>query len=598
MKNFPHNTSLPHADMVCMYEINKDSYYYRILNTWQGCEFKTFLRLQSGADIVELAAAVTDKQTLLREMRSFTLQPLTDMHLYAVNGEPAGTNTLRLFILIAMATLLIACVNYINMVTARSASRHGEISLKKIMGAKKRQLLMQLITEAFVLFVIAVVFAVVLNMLFMPQFNQISGKELLEVWFDPDMWRIYALMLFLLVGFAGVYPAWLLASFKPAKDLQERKRIKPLLRSALIIFQFVISVALIVVTVGMTSQLKYMRNKDLGFNKEQVLVCKMYNISENFETVKLELMRNTAVRDVTNANQNIMSARSMTYLLWEGKTNESNLSVHQIRVDTSFVNVMQIPLAEGQNFTSLALRQAIPNETAIKAMGLHDPVGKWIEIPEWDDEKGVIVGVAKDYHFTDLYEKITPIILYYERPGFYYSQLFVRVGAGEEQQAITALEKLWKQFNPSYTFDYHFLDEEFDVTYKSEIRTNRLFGIFSCIAIFISCLSLFGLITYKKKKKTKEIGIRKVYGASIKNIIEMLSKEYLILVGIAMLIAFPVAYFWADTMLQDYAYRINISGWMFALAAGVTIVLTLLTVGIQALRAAVADPVKSISSSE
>jgi len=592
MKNFPHNTSLPRADVVCSYEIDRDSYYYRILNTWQGCEFKSFLRLKPGTDITGVAAAVTDKQTMLRDMRSFTLQPLTDMHLYTVAGEPAGIKTLRIFSLIAMVTLLIACVNYVNLITARSARRRGEIILKKTLGAKKRQLFRQLITEALILFAMAVIIAILLNMFFMPLFNQLSGKELPATGFDPGMWRIYALMSFLLVGLAGVYPAWLLASFQPARAMQERKRSNPLLRNALVVFQFVVSAVLITVTIVMESQLKYMRNKDLGFNKEQVLICNMYNMSAHFPTVKTELMCHAAVRDVTNANQNIMSAGSSTYASWEGKSEESDFTIHQIRVDTSFVNVMQI--WEGQTFSSLALRQVIPNETAIQAMGIQDPVGKWMEIPEWEDEKGIIVGVAKDFNFTDLYEKIAPVVLYYEPPIFYYSQLFVRTGAGEEQQAIATLEKLWKQYNPAYAFDYHFLDEEFDHTYKSEIRTSRLFGIFSCIAILISCLGLFGLITFIADSKTKEIGIRKVLGARVSNIVTMLSKEFLILVGIAMLIAFPLAYYWLDKMLQDYAYRIHIDWWMFALAGVITIVLTLLTVGWQAVKAATANPVEAI----
>ena len=598
MKDFPRNTSLPRADFVCSYKINTKSYFYRILNTWQGCEFKTFLRLKPKTDITALAAAVTDKQTMLREMRSFTFQPLTDMHLYTIEGEPAGIKTLRLFSLIAIVTLLIACVNYVNLITARFARRYGEIILKRIMGAKKRQLFMQLITEAFMLFLVAVVVAIALNLLLMPLFNQLSGKELSASEIDLGMWRVYASLLLLLVGLAGVYPAWALTSFKPAKAMQERKRKTPLLRNVLVIFQFVVSTVLIATTIMMDSQLKYMRNKDLGFNKEQVLICNMYNMSKHFATVKSELMRNTAVRDVTNANQNIMSVGSATYASWEGKTSESDLTVHQIRVDTSFVHVMQISLAEGENFTSLALRQVIPNEAAIKAMDMQDPVGKWMEIEEWDEEKGVIVGVAKDFNFTNLYEKVAPIILYYESPGFYYSQLFVRVETGEEKQAIATLEKLWEQYNPEYAFEYHFLNEEFDTTYKSEIRTNRLFGIFSCIAIFISCLGLFGLITYIAESKTKEIGIRKVYGASIRNIIEMLTKEFLILVGIAMLIAFPIAYYWLDKMLQEYAYRIDISWWVFVLATGVTVILTLLTVGIQALKAATADPIRAIMSGE
>ena len=595
MKNFPHNTSLPCVDIVCTYEIDKESYYYRMLNTWEGCEFKTYLRLKSGTDIAELATSITDKQTVLRDSRSFTFQPLVDMHLYTIDGESARIKTLRIFFTIALVTLLIACVNYVNLITARSVRRRGEIILKKILGAKNWRLFVHLITEAFVLFVIAVMIAVMLNMLFMPLFNQLSGKTLSLAWFDFKVWRIYALMLLLLIGLAGVYPVRILLAFKPAIDMQEQKKSNPALRNALVVFQFVISTILITVTIMMESQLKYMRNKDLGFNKEQVLICNMYNMSTHFSAVKSELLSHTAVRDVTNANQNIMSVLSSTYSSWEGKTSEDELLVHQIRVDTSFVNVMQISLSEGHNFNSLTLRQVIPNETAIKAMDIKDPIGKWIEISEWG-EKGIIVGIAKDFNFTTLYDKISPVVLYYEPSGFRYSQLFVRIEKGEEKQAITALEKLWKQYNPSYTFEYHFLDEEFNNTYKSEIRTSLLFDIFSCIAILISCLGLFGLITFITESKTKEIGIRKVLGASVISIVQLLFKEFLILIGVAILISFPLAYYCLDKLLQDYAYRITIGWWIFALAGIIIIMLTLLTVGWQVIKAAIANPVNAIKS--
>jgi ABC-type antimicrobial peptide transport system permease subunit len=291
-----------------------------------------------------------------------------------------------------------------------------------------------------------------------------------------------------------------------------------------------------------------------------------------------------------------MSAGSSTDASWEGETIESNLIVNQIRVDTSFVHAMQIFLAEGQNFTSLTLRQVIPNETAIKAMSMQNPVGKWMEIGEWDGDRGIIVGVAKDFNFTNLYEKIAPVILYYEPPTFYYSRLFVRTGVNEEKQAIAALEKLWKQYNPTYAFDYHFLDEEFDNTYKSEIRTNRLFGIFSCIAILISCLGLLGLIAFIAESKTKEIAIRKVLGANGMNIINMLSKEFLILVSIGMAVAFPIAYYWMIKILNDYAYHIHIVWWLFALSGAITSILTLLTVGLQSFKAVTANPVDAIKA--
>jgi len=312
----------------------------------------------------------------------------------------------------------------------------------------------------------------------------------------------------------------------------------------------------------------------------------------HFEAVRTELEQQTSILGVTAASENIMNVGSGNgFGDWEGKTSEG-LSLHtQLRVDTAFARVMRLTFVDGGNFTSLSTseRQYILNETAVKSMGLTDPVGKWV-----DKNGQKIVGVVKDFHFQDLHKEIGPIVLFYD-PGFIW-QLYVRTKPGNVQQAIAAIDKLWKQYNSEYAFNYSFLDETFDRMYQSDIRTNRLFGTFSIIAILISCLGLFGLVVFSAELKTKEIGIRKVLGASIFDIIKLLTNEFLILVGIAMLIAFPLAYFWLDKMLQDFAYRISLSWWMFAAAALITVALTLITVGVQALKAATANPVDAIKN--
>jgi len=370
------------------------------------------------------------------------------------------------------------------------------------------------------------------------------------------------------------------------------KRGSAFFRRTLVVIQFVASTALIVGTIVLGAQMKYIREKDMGYDRENMLTCRLGNMSRSFDVVKAELEQQTSILGVTAASDNIMRIGSgNAFHNWEGKTSEG-MSLHdQIRIDTSFINVMRLTLVEGDGFTSISTseRQYILNEAAVKTMGMTDPIGKWVERQEWK-----IVGVVKDFHFASLHKEIEPLVMFYE-PRFIWS-LYVRTAPGKAQDAIAAIEKLWKQYNPDLTFDYTFLDETFDSIYKSDILTGRLFGIFSLIAIFISCLGLFGLIVFTAGLKTKEIGIRKVLGASIPDIVNLLTKEFLIMVGIAMLIAFPLSYFWLDNMLQDYAYRISLSWWMFAVAALTTIVLTLLTVSVQAIKAAMANPVEAIKN--
>jgi len=275
---------------------------------------------------------------------------------------------------------------------------------------------------------------------------------------------------------------------------------------------------------------------------------------------------------------------------WEGKTGEGIVNHYGLFVDSAFFNNMSIEFKEGTNFEQSGEEQYIINETAAKAMGLTNPIiGKWMVTY---GDRGTIVGVVKDFHFQSLYKKITPLVIF--NNADWVNTLYVRTTAKDAGSAIASVQKLWKEYNPNYTFDYSFMDESFKHLYNTHIRTGQLFTIFSFIAILISCMGLFGLVTYTAETKTKEIGIRKVLGSGVIDIVTLLSKEFLKLVGIAMLIAFPLAYFWLDRLLQDFAYRISIGWWIFALSGVITIILTLLTVGWQAIKAATANPVDAI----
>ncbi len=592
MEEVPSNTYLSRVNLISSYALDTASYYNKILNTWNGCEFLSFLKLKPGTEVKSLAKQVTDKQTTLQGIRSFSLQPLVNMHLYTVDGEPAGIKTVRLFQWIALIILVIACINYVNLITARASKRHREIGLKKIIGAQKTGLFMQLIGEAVILFAIAGIIAVLLNITLMPAYNQLSGKNIVFGLFDGNIWLTYFMMLVAIIGMAGIYPAYLLASFKPTNMLRSvnAKKGTGLFRKVLVVTQFVASVALITGTVALQGQMKYVREKDQGYDREQVFTCSLGAMRRHLNAVKTELQQETSISGVTAAAANIMDLSSTHgFETWEGKTGEGMMMYTQERVDTSYIRVMRLSLVDGTNFTTTPETQYILNESAVKAMGLTDPVGKWVNNT---DQK--IVGVVKDFHFKSMHQKIEPLVLIYQPR--YFGLLYVRTMPGKAQDAVAAVEKIWKQYNPDYTFSYEFLDDSFDRMYKSDIRSGRLFGVFSLIAVLISCLGLFGLVVYTAELKTKEIGIRKVLGASTTDIIGLLSGNFLILIGIAILIAFPLAYYWLDNMLQSFAYRISLGWQMFAVAGSITIALTLLTVGWQAIKAATADPVKSIKT--
>jgi ABC-type antimicrobial peptide transport system permease subunit len=596
MKNFPKNTYLNwgSVDLVSSFGIDPASLSNQVMNIWEGTEFFSFIRVKPGTDIASITQHLHGKQAeMWQTFRWFLLQPMVDLHLYTLDGQPAGIKTVRLFQWIALIIFVIACINYVNLVTARASKRQREIGLKKVIGAKKRQLFLQLTGEAVILFIVAIIVALLLNLMLLPVFNSLSGKEITFRLFDANIWLVYITMLVAVVALAGMYPAYLLASFKASTVVQavQTKRGSNFFRKALVVTQFVASTALIAGTIVIAAQMKYMRDKDMGYDREQVLMCPMVNMSGHYNAVKAELEQQASISAITAASDNIMDVMSGNgFGNWEDKTDVNAALMHfEMRVDTSFLRVMRLTLVAGANFTSASNRQYILNEAAVKLMGMTDPVGKWVE--QYDTR---ITGVVKDFHFRSLHHEIGPFVMYYEPDRL--SHLYVRTRPGNAQQAIAAVEKLWKQYNPDYAFTYNFMDDTFNRMYVSEIRTNRLFGIFSIIAILISCLGLLGLVVFSAELKTKEIGIRKVLGASLLNIVKLLTREFLILVGISILIALPLAYWWLDSMLRNFAYRISVGWRMFALAGLITIVLTLLTVGFQAVKAAMANPVKAIKT--
>jgi len=568
---------------------------------WDLFNYFTFLLLQPNSDPDAVAKDITaltrKKQPDLTDLPTFkmTLQRLTTQHLYTPDGKDRGMQSVRLFMLIAGLILVIAGINYVNLVTARATKRNREIGLRKVVGASKINLMGQLLGEAVILFLLAIVLALGIVVLVLPLYNTLTTKSFDIITYFPQILVICAASFVAIMLLAGLYPAFLLSSFKPTEAFKNKSGSSKntLFRKVLVVIQFVFSTGLIMGTFVMGRQLAYIQSMNPGYDRENVLTVLLHNM--NLNTVRGELLNVPGITGVTASDGYICRIGSAAGLVWEGKNPNELSMIARIDVESNFLTTMGLKLVKGSDFTGTDADKdvCIINEAAARLMAFDDPIGKRIE---FGMEKGsVIIGVVNDFNFHNMYETIGPLVLYNTAPNNH-QLLYVRIAPGKTQSAIAQIEKIWNRTNSEYPFNYSFVDETFAKMHRDDMLKGMLFNIFAVIAIIISSLGLFGLVTYTAETKKKEIAIRKVLGASVSEIIVMLSKDFLILVGIAMVIAFPLAYWLFNGMLENFAYRISITWWMFAVAALIVIALTLFTVGFQAYKAATANPVKAIKS--
>jgi putative ABC transport system permease protein len=603
IKDIPKNSSIDQEVFFPMNLLAKKFYEGRtdglsMENDFHYFNFDTYLLLDKGVATAAFENKIRDIH--LRNKAddvdvAYMLQPLTRVHLFQSDGSDKGMSTVRMFVIIAIVILIIACINYVNLSTARSMLRAKEVSLRKIVGANRWQLFFQFIVETLLIFLIAATFSLILVYLLMPYFNQLSGKQMVMSLGNPQIWKVMSIAILGTLVASSIYPALLLSSFDPLKALKGKLAIRMsdvMFRKVLVVAQFTLSIILIAGTFVISKQLNYIRNKDLGFNKEHVFTSPMRDMRKHFDAVKADLLKQPGVQDVTWANSTITNIGQQTgNNKWDGKEEGETLMLSPMAIDKDFMNFFKMSLVQGKNFEGLPADSAhfILNETAVAAARIKDPIGKKFKL--WDVE-GTIIGVAKDFHFSSMREKIKPAIFYYQ-PGTW-GQLYVKTNTAEAAKAIAAVEKKWNQYNAGFPFQYMFLDESFNDLYQSEQRTGTLFNIFSGIAIFISCLGLLGLAAYTAQVRTREIGVRKVLGASVAGIIKMLAADFVKLVLIAMVIAIPVAWFITNKWLQDFAYKIN-PGWMvFAFAGFMAMFIAIFTISFQSVRAALQNPVKSL----
>lgn len=570
---------------------------------WGAFSYETAFLLKTGSNPQQVAKQLADlhRKNVNADLFNglvYFLQPLNKLHLFDAKGKEQGMQQVRIFALIAAVIVLIACINYINLVTARSTRRSKEVSVRKVVGAKRAHLFWQFISESFLVFLIAMLLAIGITYLTMPIYNSLSGKEMVFNLIDPRVWILFGGSLFFILVLAGVYPALMLAKFRPSLAL---KGIIPSLgknsglRKILVVVQFSCSVVLIVATLIVSKQLEYVRKKDLGYNKENVFLLPSHNFRTHFNTVRNELKKENGIQGVTIGSGNISQVGQGTGdIEWEGKpANMVNFMVGILSVESNFLDVMKVKLLEGKGFTGTAAdsNHIILNETAVKQMGIEQPIiGKPIT---FRNRNCTVVGIAKDFHFTNLKTPIGPLVIHSD-PGALWSTLYVKAASNQAPLALAAVERLWKQYNGDQEFDYRFLDETFDQLYRSDIRAGKLFNLFAGIAIVLSCLGLFGLVTFTAETRVKEIGIRKTLGATVGNIILLISNDFLKLVGISFLIAFPLAWWMMNRWLENYVYRTEMQIWVFALAGFTAFAIAAITVCGKALKAAQHNPVNAI----
>lgn len=541
---------------------------------------------------------------------AYSLMPLTDIHLRSDRVAELGVNGniqyVYVFSIVAVFVLLLACINFMNLSTARSANRAKEVGIRKVMGSDKKSLIAQFLVESTIMAVLSLLLALAIVWMVMPAFIDISGKALSMRSLLESRLLVFIMALPLVIGLmAGSYPAFYLSAFKPVSVLKGKLNAgfrRSGLRNALVIFQFATSIILIIGTVIVYDQLNYIRTTRLGFQKDQVLNINNTNsLGNEITAFKNEVLKMPGVKSGTISSfLPVPSARTdNTFSKTSALDSKSGFNMQAWTVDEDYIRTMGMEMVKGRNFSKefgTDSSGVLINETTAKLLGYPDPIGKKIYGTTDNNNPTnltpyTILGVVKNFHFESLRQNIGPLSLLLGRSSGLTS---FKVDTKDVQSLLKQIESRWKAMNPTIPFSYQFMDESFDNMYRAEQRVGKVAVAFAILAIVIACLGLFGLVTYAAEQRTREVGIRKVLGASVSSIVTLLSKDLLFLVLISALIAFPIAWYAMYTWLQDFAFRISISWWVFAVAGITALLIAFLTVCFQAIKAAIANPVKSL----
>ncbi len=573
---------------------------------WGNFNNRMFVKLKEGVEVNAFNEKVEDVVKTHRkngegdDTHAF-VYPIEDLYLYGnfENGINTGGRIeyIQIFGAVSIFVLLLACINFMNMATARSFRRAKEVGIRKVVGANKRSLIFQFIGESILITLFSLLLAVGLSLLLLPVFNELMNQSLSIDFQNLNYWVFGIVFLVITSLLAGLYPAFFISGFKPASVLKGNLATSHnagFFRKSLVVFQFFLSMIMIISTFVVQMQIDFIMNRNLGLDKENVMLYGLNNESyPHFQAIKNELLQHSEIVSVTTCNQNPLNVgSSASGMEWEGKKEGEEIEFSHLWVTYDFIETLGMELLDGRDFSpeyGTDSSAFLVNEAAIKAMGLENPVGSafngfWIE-------EGKIIGVIKDFHSASIYNPIDPLIVIMDEEPY---QLYIRTASEKTGDAIQLLENIHDKYTQSYPFEYHFMNENYDQIYKSEMVMSKLSNFFAVLAILISCLGLIGLASLTTSQRVKEIGIRKVMGATIANILFLLSKDYFKLIVISFVISAPVAYYFISAWLEKFAFRIEVHWWIYPVAGLLVIIVALLSVGSLSVKAAATNPVDSL----
>jgi len=572
------------------------------VDVWGGTNYQSYVMLSDKKGYKDTENKIKDiyKKQNPKSTATVRLEPITRIHLHNPNGG-GPIVYIYIFSTLGIFILLIACVNYMNLSTARASTRAKEVGLRKVVGAKRLQLRSQFLGESIFMASVALILAIILAWLFLPSFNNLAGKQMaMEL---TGITLIGFIVVALTTGIiSGIYPALYLTSFQPQNILKgtlpSRKKT-PFLRKGLVVFQFTVSIFLIISALIIFKQLEYIRSKDLGFEKEHVLFLQAtVGLDEKYEIFKQELLRNPNVVALSLANSSFLGMNSSTSgVRWEGMPENHRQQMLINSVDFDYLKTLGLEISSGRFFSrdyaTDTKEGVVVNEEAVKVMGIKDPVGKKFFCPTpAGNVDGRIIGVLKNFHVSSLHSQIQPLVMVI-KPRWY-NRFYLRIRPDNVPQTLAFIEQKAREIVPEFIFEYSFLDERIDSLYKAEMRQGEISQILTGLSIFVSCLGLFGLAAFTSERRTKEIGIRKVLGASLPEIIRLLSKEFFTWVIIANVFAWPLAFYFLNKWMQNFAFRVPIGIGIYVLSGVLALVIAMLTVFYQSIKAATANPVDSL----
>ncbi|MFB6457900.1 ABC transporter permease [Chitinophaga sp. Hz27] len=580
------------------------------LNKWENSGPGTRILLKPHTDPEKVNAKLKDflvgrnKDLSASYNITLFLQPEADVYLYSnfADGKRIGGRIeyVRLFVIVAAFLLLIAAINFMNLSTARAVKRAKEVGVRKVVGAQRHALVWQFMNEALLMTVISAIIALALVWLVLPVFNDLTGKQLLFPATNPAFWALFTCIVLLTAVLSGSYPAFFLSAVKPLLVLKGLMKAGPQalgFRRMLVVFQFVLSVLMIAGTIVVYQQLKYIQTKNLGYDRTNLIVIQGEGaVRDKFQAFKQELLQSGSITAVTHMqNSPLENGNTTDAVRWTGQNTNVAIQFSNTAVGYDFVKTMNLQVLEGRDFSpgfGADTANYIINEAAAKRLGYANPVGQPLAFGQ---RTGTIIGLVKDFHFNSLHEPIRPLIIRMnESWGFDF--ILIKTTTGQTKQALATVAALCKKMNPRYPFNYSFLDTDFQKVYNSEMIVGKLITLFACLSIFIACLGLFGLAAFTAEQRTKEIGVRKVMGASVTNIVALLSGDFLKLVLVAILIAIPLAWYTMGQWLENFSYRISLSWAIFAVAGIIAISIAALTISFQSIKAALVNPITSLKS--